>query len=101
MGEGSNQFGRVGGYWKTSIEAGLGQSDKASKSLFQILTFQSPASRRPVKWKIPRPLLMGSIKPLLLLGSALSLYLVQHNAFQVAGSAVRCAASGSARSLGR
>ena len=44
---------------------------------------------------------MDSIKPLLLLGSALSLYLVQHNAFQVAGSAVRCAASGSARSLGR
>jgi len=42
MGEGSNQFGRVGGYSKTSIEAGLGQSDKASKSLFQILTFRKP-----------------------------------------------------------
>ena len=44
---------------------------------------------------------MGSIKPLLLLGSALSLYLIQYDALQIVGSAIRCAASGAAGSFGR
>lgn len=38
---------------------------------------------------------------LLLLGCALSLYLIQYDAFQIAGRAIRCTAPGAACSLGR
>ncbi len=58
---------------KRRHQAGRSQSDKAREFLFQIL----------------------------LLGAVLSLYLVQHDALQITGSAIRCAASGSACSLGR
>ena len=58
---------------KRQHQAERSKSDKAREFLFQIL----------------------------LLGAALSLYLVQHDALQITGGAICCAASGSACGLGR